>query len=94
MRKRYVVAYDISQARRRRKVERLLCEFGYRMQYSVFEIVATPAQKAGLQQKLKRAIDPATDALNFYLLSEWAVKNSVLQGSAVLNGQQGVLCIG
>lgn len=94
MRKRYVVAYDISQAKRRRKVERFLCEFGYRMQYSVFEIIATPSQKASLQQKLTRAIDPTTDALNFYLLSEWAVKNSVLQGSAMLSNGQGGLCIG
>lgn len=95
MRQRYIVAYDIANTKRRYHIERLLCEYGERIQYSIFEVVATPAQQRGLQRKLKRLMSATEDALNFYKLSDWAGKNSVLQGNAQWATTAGeIWCIG
>lgn len=95
MRQRYIVAYDITNSKRRYQIERLLCEYGERIQYSIFEVIATPAQKRGLQNKLKRMMSATDDALSFYTLSEWAINNALLQGTAELSSDaKEVWCIG
>lgn len=70
----WVVCYDVDteDAHGRRRLRRVakLCEsFGSRVQKSVFECLLTAAQKARLQERLMREIDPAEDSLRFYRLT-------------------------
>ena len=51
---RYLVMYDISDDRKRARVERLLAEWGMRVNYSVFEIESS---KAGYRKVIKRLLD-------------------------------------
>lgn len=67
MKKFYVVAFDISENRRRRKVVKLLQEVGVRVNKSVFECFLSdtrvPRLKAAIEEKIAR-----TDSVLFYNL--------------------------
>lgn len=66
----YIIAYDITCDRRRKKVSDLLEGYGKRVQYSVFECVLTAAQFYELKKRLKKRIKPEEDNLRFYPLSK------------------------
>lgn len=55
----YLFAYDISDNRERRRVEKLLHNYGFRRQYSVFICRLTRGDKARLIREL-RALDLQT----------------------------------
>lgn len=68
-----LVTYDVrtSEAgggRRLRRVAKACRDFGQRVQYSVFEIEAEPAQWVALKSRLESIIDPAHDSLRYYHL--------------------------
>lgn len=68
-----LVTYDVSTEsiggkRRLRRVARACCDFGQRVQYSVFECELEPAQWVTLRTRLVAAIDPDKDSLRFYFL--------------------------
>lgn len=70
-----LVVYDVAtgtpQGRRRlRRVARICEGYGQRVQYSVFEVVASPADWAKLRTRLAEAADDQEDSLRFYLLSD------------------------
>ena len=64
----WIVAYDVSNSRRRYRVARLLEGRGQRIQRSVFELWSTPAAVIDLEQQLLRRIDPSTDSVRLYPL--------------------------
>ena len=72
-----VVTYDVSTEtvegqRRLRRVAKHCCNYGQRVQKSVFECLVDPAQWVALKQHLQKEIDPKTDSLRFYFLgSNW-----------------------
>ena len=66
-----LVAYDIadtqgSGAKRLREVHDLCCEYGTRVQFSVFECRLTPARYAALIGELEAIIDTQKDCVNIY----------------------------
>lgn len=65
----YVVTYDVSCDKRRKKVSDLLEGYGQRVQYSVFECVLTAAKYGELRQRLKPRIKEGEDSIRFYPLS-------------------------
>jgi CRISPR-associated protein Cas2 len=70
-----LVTYDVSTAtpkgdRRLAKVAKVCCDFGQRVQNSVFECHVDPGQFADLKGKLIDIIDPKHDSLRFYLLGK------------------------
>jgi CRISPR-associated protein Cas2 len=69
----YDVSTDTPQGQRRlRRVAKHCCNFGQRVQKSVFECLVDPAQWTVLKQRLQQEIDPKTDSLRFYFLgSNW-----------------------
>ena len=74
---RYVVAYDISNDKSRRKVGEALEAFGKRVNYSVFEIkVKTKAQKNALENELLKLLKPKEDSLRFYHICQNCVEKS------------------
>ena len=72
-----LVTYDVStktsQGRRRlRRVARTCCNYGQRVQNSVFECLVNPAQWTHLREKLMKEFNPEEDSLRFYFLgSNW-----------------------
>lgn len=64
----YVVTYDISDDKRRRKVVKLLEGIGIRMNFSVFECILTETQYRNMCNKLAKIIIKQDDWVNIYPL--------------------------
>lgn len=65
----YIVVYDITCDKRRKKIADLLKGYGKRVQYSVFECVLPIAKYHELQQKIRSRLNLAEDNIRFYPLS-------------------------
>lgn len=61
-----VVAYDIGDDRRRRKVMKLLERYGVRVNLSVFECMVTDAQYAKLRDEIWHVIKRKEDLVAYY----------------------------
>lgn len=61
--RRYLVAYDISEDRRRVKVATCLQTYGDRVQYSVFVVDVRPARLVRLRTELERLINIGADSV-------------------------------
>jgi CRISPR-associated protein Cas2 len=48
----YVAAYDVSEDRRRNKVSKVLCQYGHRVQKSVFVVQVTPDELPDLRRQV------------------------------------------
>ena len=66
----FVIAYDISNDRRRYKTARLLESLGARTQGSVFEAYLNAEELKKLQQKVKKHIHEKEDRLRIYPLCQ------------------------
>src|SRR5713101_2743780 len=64
----YVIAYDISENRRRTKVHKILSGFGKWTQYSLFECFLTRKQLVLLRSKLSEHLVAREDSVRFYSL--------------------------
>ncbi len=61
-----VVTYDITDDRRRRRVHKIMKNFGTRQQYSVFECDISQGELARMRLLLKAEIDPWEDSIRIY----------------------------
>ena len=77
----YVIAYDISSDRRRRKVHKSLCGFGQWTQFSLFECHLDRKELLLLREKLDDLLDPECDSLRFYPLCDACVGKVETVGS-------------
>ncbi len=64
----YLVAYDVCQPRRLRKVCRYLGSYKVGGQKSVFEVWVTPAELRGIRVELERLMDLGEDRLHILSL--------------------------
>ena len=62
----YLVAYDISDDRRRTKVHQILCGFGQWTQYSIFECFLSDREMVALRGRLDEVLDSQEDNVRFY----------------------------
>jgi len=65
----YVIAYDIPDDKRRKKIADLLEGYGQRVQYSVFELVLSQKKFDELKSRLQKQVKLSEDSLRFYPLS-------------------------
>lgn len=63
--RRTLIAYDITDDRRRTRLANVLSRYGDRVQYSVFVIDATPGKLIRMRAKIRETIDHAHDSLLF-----------------------------
>jgi len=63
-----VVAYDITDNRRRRRIAKTLEKYGLRCNESVFECLLTESKIKTLQQQLLKLTDESTDSILYYFL--------------------------
>lgn len=68
--KTWIVAYDIREPRRLRRVYRLLRKEGLATQYSVYTVEADAVQITGLLARVRTLIDPRVDDVRAYHLPE------------------------
>ncbi len=86
---RYLVAYDISSDHRRSRVSTVLQSYGYRLQYSLFEIEASPTRIERLLVQLENEISIHEDSVLIYDLGKIASarKRNILQLGALIDPQ-------
>lgn len=65
MRRRWLVAYDVSDAKALKRVHRLLDGHGDALQYSVFVCDLTVSERQLLLERLLRLVNLTTDRLMF-----------------------------
>lgn len=70
-----LICYDIATVptagpKRLRQIARACCDFGQRVQFSVFECNLTPTEWTELRLRLLAIIDPTVDSLRFYFLGD------------------------
>jgi CRISPR-associated protein Cas2 len=78
----YIIAYDISDDRRRTKVHKLLRGYGAWTQYSLFECWLSRQQLLELEAKLAKQLDASSDSVRFYPLCRACVGRVNTVGSA------------
>ncbi|MBE9259627.1 MULTISPECIES: CRISPR-associated endonuclease Cas2 [Aphanizomenonaceae] len=66
----YVIVYDITCDKRRKKVSDLLEGYGQRVQYSVFECILNQTKYSELQKRLRKQVKSSEDSVRFYPLSK------------------------
>ena len=73
---KYLIAYDIENNKRRKKVSDELEAYGYRVNFSVFECELNKTKMKKLVEKLEELIDKKIDSLRFYHICENCVPKS------------------
>ncbi|MGZ3616044.1 MAG: CRISPR-associated endonuclease Cas2 [Ktedonobacteraceae bacterium] len=66
----YVVAYDISDDKRRTKIHKILKGFGQWTEFSLFECFLTKKELLQMQAKLDKYLDSNTDKVRIYLICD------------------------
>ncbi len=77
----WIISYDISNDKIRRKVSRHLQDHGNRVQYSVFECRLNNQQLNDLRMEVSAMIDPETDTIRWYPLCHWCETKINWQGN-------------
>lgn len=77
----WLVCYDITDDRARRRVERLLSGHGERVQLSVFECVMEDHVTERLRSAVAREIDPKVDSVRWYPLCAWCEAETLVRGA-------------
>jgi CRISPR-associated protein Cas2 len=68
----WLIAYDIANPRRLRRVHRALCEHAVPVQYSVFATRCSPARIGAVRAALAALINKREDDVRFYPVPEHA----------------------
>src|SRR5436305_10121842 len=66
----YVLAYDISDDKRRTKIHKILKGFGQWTEFSLFECFLTKEELLQMRAKLDKYLDPRKDRVRIYLLCD------------------------
>ncbi len=80
MNRLWMIAYDIANDRRRRRVDRVLKNHAERVQESVFEGFISHADLRRLKRELAAEIDTVADSVRFYPLCLWCEASVHSQG--------------
>ncbi len=93
MKKQFIiVAYDISNDRRRTRLHNLLLNYGSPVQYSVFECLLDARRLAAMKRAIGRTIRPRVDHVRYYYLCEACLaRTEVTSGPEVLRVQDAVI---
>lgn len=84
----WVVSYDITDDKRRRKIVKILEGYGRRVQYSVFECDLDDLKTSRLELSLLKEIDEKEDDIRFYPLNKADLQRVRLLGKAELRQKQ------
>ena len=83
-----LVMYDISEDKIRREVEKILASYGYRVNYSVFEINTTKSKFNTMINELQESSNKE-DNIRVYILNKDVIKKSfVINGEKVFDEKE------
>ncbi len=80
----FVVAFDVSNNKIRRRINKILASWGDRVQKSVYEIKILPNEVSKVTEKLKALLEPG-DSLRFYAQTQQ--QNPLCLGKMEVNFQ-------
>lgn len=63
---KFLVAYDTPDDRRRLRIATILDDYGDRVQFSVFEVIADEHTFSRVLARLQRAVEPLEDSVRIY----------------------------
>lgn len=89
----YVVIYDISDDRRRRRVFNLLEGYGRRVQFSAFECVLNDRKFEELRKRLAKVVRMDEDSVRFYPISKHTLGQVVIWGEPTLTQMSGSVVV-
>ena len=75
-----LITYDISQTKRRTKVEKLLSSYGFRVNYSVFELNISKVKYRDMLKSLKN-LAKKEDNIRVYIQNQDSIKKSFVLNS-------------
>jgi CRISPR-associated protein Cas2 len=78
-----LICYDISDNRRRYRVERAIANFGVRVQKSVFEANLDEPRFEELRTRVVKLIDQVTDSVRYYVLCRNCINAVETDGTGV-----------
>lgn len=88
-----IVAYDISDDRRRAKLHKALKHFGYAVQYSLFECHLSASQLWQLKATVEQLIDPLVDQVRYYFLCEACARRNEATAASQVTSDPPVIII-
>jgi CRISPR-associated protein Cas2 len=80
----YLVIYDISVDKRRKKVSDLLEGYGRRVQFSAFECVLSDRKFEELRSRLIKVVKMNEDSVRFYPISKHTLGQVIVWGNPPL----------
>jgi len=89
----YVVAYDLSDDRRRTRLFKTLRRFGTSVQESVFECHLTVSQFIELRKAVEQVIDPRSDQVRYYNLCEECARRIQASAASRMTSDPAVIVI-
>ena len=89
----YVVIYDISDDKRRRRVFNLLEGYGQRVQFSAFECVLNDRKFEELRARLAKVVKMDEDSVRFYPISKHTLGQVVIWGVPPLTQMSGSVVV-
>lgn len=75
-----VIAYDIEDARRRRRLASIMEDYGARQQKSVFECLINQEKVQELVRKIKAVINRRKDKVHIYFVCQSCRERTTLHG--------------
>jgi CRISPR-associated protein Cas2 len=88
-----IVAYDISDDRRRARLHKALKHFGYGVQYSVFECHLSVSQLWRMKAMIEQLIDPRVDQVRYYFLCEACARRNEATAASRLTSDPPVIVV-
>jgi len=85
-----VVAYDISDDRRRDRISKELKNYGVRVQYSVFECLLDWKRLKEMEKRVVRHMKLDEDSLRIYILRKGCEKEIIIHGTSKLIDEEEV----
>jgi CRISPR-associated protein Cas2 len=79
-----VVSYDIVSDKRRRRVFKMMKNYGLRVQYSVFECLLSADQVKEMKGRVEPLLEPRQDSVRYYLLCEACQGRAAVQGNGAI----------
>ncbi|HRS72679.1 MAG TPA: CRISPR-associated endonuclease Cas2 [Anaerohalosphaeraceae bacterium] len=88
-----VIGYDCTDDKRRLKIAKILLDYGYRVQYSVFEADLDQPLLDELIKRLAKVIHPGEDSIRIYHICQRCLDQTQLFGNAQLTHQEKVFIV-
>lgn len=79
-----IVAYDISDPKRLRRVAKIMQDYGQRVQKSIFEVSLTYAVFKKMKFQIDNTINPAEDGVKYFPLCEKCAGTIEIIGQGIL----------